>query len=297
MELKEVDYSHWNYAVFVTLNEFIYLAYGYEPLHVGAHGNAYLNLSNNEFKGYYKKVNRLGDELPVKTTPETIVKGFLTPEPKYEATFLLQWAKSKGIKINTEYNPIESEEKKNKKFIQDYVGRLALFRDEFIKILAFYNPGKDEKYFKTRMLEAIEVKELNPIPLPFDGGVPFEQRNFKFQTKTIIDFAISMKWIVPNELVEMNNEIPEIKFSPEKENDVHPNKLKSLYKMILAMAVVKYGYDPSKKRNSASGGNTGSIKIDVQALGNKLGRLDLNLDIDEATVKDYLDEAVELLLK
>ena len=199
MELKNADYSHWNHVVFVTLNEFIYLAGGYEPLHVGAHGNAYLNLSNSEFKSYYEKVKRLGDELPIKSTPETVVKGFLASEPKYEATFLLQWAKSKKKEINTKYNPIESEERKAKKLIQDYVGRLALFRDEFIKILVLYNPGKDEKYFKTRILEAIEVNSLNIIPLPYDGRVPLEQRNVKFQTQILIDFAARMKWNLPEE--------------------------------------------------------------------------------------------------
>ncbi|MCL5271962.1 MAG: hypothetical protein M1486_01330 [Gammaproteobacteria bacterium] len=297
MELKEVDYSHWNYAVFVTLNEFIYLACGYEPLHVGAHGNAYLNLSNNEFKDYYKKVNRLGDELPVKTTPETIVKGFLTPEPKYEATFLLQWAKSKGIKINIKYNPIESDERKTKKFIQDYVGRLALFVNEFIKILAYCNPDKDEKYFKTRILEAIEVRSLSTIPLPFDGAVPFEQRNFKLHTQTLIDFAMKMKWLVPSELVELNNEPSEIKHSFEKEDDVHPKKLKSIYTVLLSMAVAKYKYEPNKVRNSATGGKAGSIKADVESLASNLGLENIKFNIKEDTVKDLLDEAVEALLQ
>lgn len=199
MELKKADYGHWNYAVFVTLNEFIYLADGYEPLHAGAHGSAYLNLSNNEFKDFYKKVKRLGDELPINSTPETEVKDFLTPEPKYEATFLLKWAMSKKIVVNTKYNPIESEERRNKQFIQGYEGRPALFRDEFIKILVLYNPGKDEKYFKTRMLEAIEVKELSPISLQFDGSVPFEQRNFKFKSQSLIEYAVRMKWNLPEE--------------------------------------------------------------------------------------------------
>lgn len=297
MELKGADYSYWNYVVFVTLNEFIYLAYGYEPLHVGTHGNAYLNLSNDEFKDYYKKVNRLGDELPIKSTPETIVKGFLTPEPKYEATFLFLWAMSKGIKINIKYKPTESEDRKTKKFIQDYVGRLALFIDEFIKILACCNPGKDEKYFKTRILEAIEVRSLNPIPLQYDGSVPFEQRKFKFHTQTLIDFAMKMKWLIPSELVELNNEPSEIKHSFEKENDVHPKKLKSIYTILLAMAVAKYKYEPNKIRNSATGGKAGSIKADVESLASNLRLEDIKFNIKEDTVKDLLDEAVEALLQ
>lgn len=199
MELKKVDYAYWNYVVFVTLNEFIYLGAGYEPLHVGAYGNAYLNLSNNEFKDYYKKIKRLGDELPAKSTSETLVKDFLTPEPKYEATYLLKWVRSKGIQINLKYMPIESEERKRQSFIQDYVGRLALYRDEFIKILAHYNPSKDEEYFKIRILDAIQLNQLKSIPIPFDGSVPFEHRNFKFQIQTLIDFAVRMQWNLPEE--------------------------------------------------------------------------------------------------
>lgn len=200
MDLKIADYAYWNQVVFVTLNEFIYLAAGYEPLHAGAHGTAYLNLSNNELKEFYRKIKRLGEELPVKSTAETEVKDYLTPEPKYEAVFLIKWIQLKNITINPNYCPVETEERRNKKFIQDYVGRSALFCDEFIKILVAYNPGKDEQYFKIRLLDAIELQELIPIPLPFNYTVPFEQRNFKFKIQTLIEYAQQMKWNFPDEL-------------------------------------------------------------------------------------------------
>ncbi len=59
-----------------------------------------------------------------------------------------------------------------------------------------------------------------------------------------------------------------------------------MLKIIIGMAIKKYGYTPGEKRNSASGENTGSIHCD-------LGMLGIQVDVD--TIRNYLDEAALLL--
>lgn len=305
------DYSMWNQIEFVTLGEFIYLINGFDPLGIRLHDK---NISANDqigyeqifkdfserkldnFKSSWKKIMRMGRELPVQSDTQTEVRYLKDKLPHYEAVFLIQWVQSKSVQISPSYCPVKKEERRNKKFIQDYVGRAALHLNEFIKLLVKYNPGKGEKYFLIRILDAIEVQSLRAIPLPFDYRVPFEKRNFKFQTQTLIDFATRMKWIVPSELVESNHATSGSKPYLEKEHDVHPKKLTSIYTILLSMAVAKYKYDPNKVRNSATGGNAGSIKADVESLASNLGLKD-KFNIKEDTVKGLLDDAVELLLQ
>lgn len=78
---------------------------------------------------------------------------------------------------------------------------------------------------------------------------------------------------------------------------VHPKRMNAIYKVLLAMAVSKYGYVPNKERNSSTGGNSGSIKSDVQLLGEYQKEGDSQLDIKESTVKEILEAAVEAILK
>jgi hypothetical protein len=294
--LDRADYSCWNHVTFVTLNEFIYLIAGYEPLHNGPHGTAYLNLSDREFKKLYKKVKRIGDELPRKTSPETEVKDALKTEKKYEAVFLIKWARSKGIQINADYNPIESEERRAKRFLLDFIGRETLSRDEFVQILVVYNSDKDKEYFETRLYSAVDVMKLTPIGsdrLMSDDPAKF---NYNFRTDSLIEYALQKKWELPSELMDEYFEEKRDKNQTQGcADDIHPNKLKSIYKMTLAMAVAKYGYKPNN-RNSATGANYGSIKGDVQQLGGALGRHDLNFNIDESIVKTFLDDAAKALL-
>lgn len=207
---KNADYKMWNHEIFVSLEEFIHLIEGFEPLAGGVQNKVIPNGATwpdwdldaerlLEFKSTFKKICRMGYELPKATTNETDVR-FLKPDvPHYESVFLINWAKSRGIQIHPSYCPVEAKERSNKQFMKDYEGRLALSRDEFIKILVHYNPGKDEKYFKTNILDAIEVKVLSTILLPYDGRVPFEQRNFKFKSQSLIEYAVRMKWNFPEE--------------------------------------------------------------------------------------------------
>jgi len=52
--------------------------------------------------------------------------------------------------------------------------------------------------------------------------------------------------------------------------------------MILGMAIVKYGYEGTKERNTATGGKKGSIQFDLDQLGLKLS---------EDTIRKFIKEA------
>lgn len=207
------DYSGtWNQIEFVTLDEFIYLIHGFDPLgqrlhdllilqhHMMGYEEHYLdfNLDKIEkFKSSWKIITRLGCELPKKPTAQIDVQYLHDDLPHYNASFLIEWARSKNISVNEAYTP------------------------------------------------------------------PPKHADKKETTADIL----------------------------------YPKKLKSLYTILLAVAVIKYGYDPKKDRNQATGGKAGSIKADIQALGEALGRSDLNLNIKEDTVKNLLEDAAKALLQ
>lgn len=297
MDLKKADFNHWNYVSCVTLNEFIYLAAGYEPLHIGAHGNSYLNLSHSGMKEFYIKVKRLGDELPNKTIPETEVSEFWTLEPKYEAIFLMRWAQSKNIPTDIGYKPVETEERKKKRFIANFLGRNILSYDEFVQILTQYNPDNSKEYFRDMVFDALQGGVLELISETQNCSAEHEERNFKFKTDSLVKYATQMKWNVPEELGEIKKDLSREICSPDNEDVINLKKLKSIYIVLLSMAVAKYEYNPNKERNAATGTKAGSIKADVQALGSNLDNLNLNLDIKEDTVKALLDEASAALLQ
>jgi hypothetical protein len=66
---------------------------------------------------------------------------------------------------------------------------------------------------------------------------------------------------------------------PEKEKNI-------MLKLIIGMAIDKYGYNPDSLRNKATGENSGSIKAALDFHGIK---------IDADTIRKYLNDAKELL--
>ena len=76
------------------------------------------------------------------------------------------------------------------------------------------------------------------------------------------------------------------KFPPENQNqngkDLHPKERETLLKLIIAMAVKAYNYDPSKLCNEAIKRITDHI-------------FKVRLELDEDTVRKWLREASELL--
>jgi hypothetical protein len=171
-----------------------------------------------------------------------------------------------------------------------------LSRDKLAKVLVLYNPNKSEKHFKTVLFEAVQSNILQPVPEAWNYTILAEERNFKFTIDAFAKFVLRMKWSFPQEIFELTNETSDKKTSDTPSDTIH-KKLRSIHVMLLTMAVTKYGYVPNKDKNSATGGKAGSIKSDVQALGEKLGLPDLHLDIKEDTVKSLLDGAVDALLQ
>ena len=56
-------------------------------------------------------------------------------------------------------------------------------------------------------------------------------------------------------------------------------------KIMLGMAMDKYGYKPGASKNTATGKNRGSIHAALESFG---------LNVSDDTIRKYLDEAVEI---
>lgn len=234
MDLKKADYGYWNYVAFVTLNEFIYLAAGCEPLHVGTYGNGYLNLTDNNVKAFYKKVNRLGEELPATTTKETEVHDSLKPEPKYEAVYLIKWVKSKNIPVSSHYRPIMSPERIKANHMNRMLGMDIVTIDDSAAFLAAFNPyiENGEKHFKDMLLGAIQVGIITPINNSHCYDEELEERDFIFTIKSLIQLSKDKKLNIPIELSEDSEKSNTSKLgTPFGENEIIKDGLLNLSKI------------------------------------------------------------------
>ncbi|MEQ1637651.1 MAG: hypothetical protein ABL903_13250 [Methylococcales bacterium] len=84
-------------------------------------------------------------------------------------------------------------------------------------------------------------------------------------------------------------ERPVEEITPTELKEITPTELKeternTMLKLIIGMAIDAYGYDPNNNRNTATGGNKGSIKAGLEKVG---------LSADEKTIKKYLDDAAK----
>ncbi|MGQ3890718.1 hypothetical protein [Legionella sp. CNM-4043-24] len=85
--------------------------------------------------------------------------------------------------------------------------------------------------------------------------------------------------------VDVENYFKPRRMEPKEDNQIlGETERKTMLKIILGMAIHAYSYDPSSKRNAATGSNKNSISSALQSLG---------LDISEDTIRKYLDEAKE----
>lgn len=210
------DYATWNQLAFITLEEFIYLINGHDPLGTRLHDK---KISANDLVGYeqvfidfseskldefnysWKKITLLGRELPVQSDAQTEVRYLKDKLPRYEAVFLLQWAKSKNIKIHQSYNPVETQERKNRQFIRNFIGRQVISRNEIVQVLVKYNPDLDEKYFHEMLFDA--VKAQNPLEIIYKARNVYKDDpstfNYDFTKESLIEYAVQMKWNLPEE--------------------------------------------------------------------------------------------------
>ncbi|MBY5963762.1 hypothetical protein [Marinobacter nauticus] len=86
---------------------------------------------------------------------------------------------------------------------------------------------------------------------------------------------------------EQANAVTETPDAPEPQPEIGTTERKTLLRMILGMAIRKYGYDPKAERNEATGTNNRSIAYDLERAG---------LTVDKKTIKKYLDAAAEELM-
>lgn len=232
--LKKADYKHSNNIAFVTLNEFTYLAAGFHPLLAGQDSLAYLDLSDKEFKQFYEEIKRLGDELPVRTTKETEVHDWLTPEPKYEAVYLIKWAKSRNKSVSSSYKPIMSAERIRANHLNQIIGMDIVTINDFSALLAVFNPHIEngENHFKNMLLGAIQVGKITPINNShcYDEGL--EERDFIFTIKSLIQLSKDKGFNIPIELSEDSEQSNTSKLvTPFSENEIIKDGLLDLSKI------------------------------------------------------------------
>ncbi|MDP1573600.1 MAG: hypothetical protein Q8L78_01510 [Coxiellaceae bacterium] len=128
---------------------------------------------------------------------------------------------------------------------------------------------------KKCLLEEIPEKLLSGIKKITDNYSPEELLQFinKHPSLTV---QLNL-----NKTITENNNI-----SPETENPLSKTERKKMYAILLAMAVEKYEYDPTLPKNKATGTNNHSIRASTESIGHS---------IDDQTIKNYLEKAVELL--
>lgn len=105
------------------------------------------------------------------------------------------------------------------------------------------------------------------------------------------DFAVLNGGVSPKEFIKLAidkdvtvpEELQALVQKEEIEAPLNKSERESLLKMVLGMAVAKYGFDPRRSENDATGKNKESIWDDLDSLG---------IAVDSKTVRKHLKEAV-----
>ena len=297
IDLVKANYARWNFVAFVTLNEFIYLAYGCEPCLAGPHGLRYQNSYDPAFKKFYTDIKRLAEDcLPFNSNEETEVRNSFSSEPKYEAVFLLNWSKRYEFDCCKNYQPEFSEKRKITKLVNEMRGEEFTSLASFAKLLAMFNKGVgDQVYFEGLLIgagKAGKLKKLTDEELEKLAAEDIDYQNINYEIVVLTKWAQKKKFTLPDEVI------------PNEDIDyIHPKRLRSFQLIVLTMAVIKYHYTPYTE-NTATGTNSGSISADVEKLAaclrskqpNKSSE-DLSFSLKEEIVKYILDGAVKKFLE
>jgi hypothetical protein len=106
------------------------------------------------------------------------------------------------------------------------------------------------------------------------------------------DFIDPLNWLAARGALDINRESFDRwvcenfhNESPLPEKPLNEKERSKMLAVILGMAMDKYGYDPQKDRNEATGENNGSIKAALDKYG-------LTVDVD--TIRKYLKEAAKI---
>lgn len=271
INFERANFKTWNLDAFVTLSQFIYLTFGVEPIDAWPAGK----MPTPEFEAYFERIKRVDYELPSVSSIETEIKTTSSQQLLYEATYLIKWAKSKNIPICKEYQPIISLERKKINLLNELRGLEIISLSKFAELLALYNNYEDENHFIRMLVLAQKTNKIIPFAQTKQQiGSDFivEPENYEYEISLLITWAHQKNFSLPNEM------------TPKSQEESDPRSIGSLQKMALGMAISKYGYDPLKNKNSATGTNTRSIGEDLSTAG---------LGLSDDTIRNILQKASE----
>lgn len=266
IDFERANFKIWNLEAFVTLNEFIYLAYGVEPIDQWPPGD----MPTPEFQAYHQRIVRSNYELPAVTSTDTEIKATSSRQLVYEAVYLIKWAKSKNIPVCKDYQPIITPERKKINLLNELRELEIISLSKFAELLAMYNNYEDENHFIRILILAQKANKITPCS---EKSLIEQPENYEYQVSILLTWAHQKNFSLPDELAPK---------SMQEEPD--PRRISSLQKMVLGMAVMKYGYVPLKGKNCATGTNTKSIGDDLASA---------QLRVGDDTIRDILKKASE----
>jgi hypothetical protein len=129
------NYSYWDNIPFVSVCEFAHLAFGFDPIE-RIHNATVQNFPYEEyehleeFKGFYRRIVRLAEELPTQSTKLVKIRYSQAGETKYEAVFLCQWAKSNNFLVKSNYQPKPSVDEEDLHLNSEIPNNLANYLDK-----------------------------------------------------------------------------------------------------------------------------------------------------------------------
>tara|TARA_R110002020_G_scaffold126738_4_gene284600 strand:- start:9704 stop:10720 length:1017 start_codon:yes stop_codon:yes gene_type:complete len=120
-----------------------------------------------------------------------------------------------------------------------------------------------------RFLESLVVEH---------GRTEVELRAQTEQAQNELEMLRDAAFAILEENTELHAKLAELSADPANQKPTSPRERESMLKMILAMAMKKYQFDPTKLKNSATANIAGTVT-------------EIGLRIDEDTVRKFLGEA------
>ncbi|TRL35043.1 hypothetical protein [Rhizobium straminoryzae] len=114
------------------------------------------------------------------------------------------------------------------------------------------------------------------------GRTEVELRSQAEQAQNELETLREAAFAILEENTELHAKLAELSSDPANQKPTPPRERESMLKLILAMAMKKYQFDPTKLRNSATANIAGSVA-------------QIGLKLDEDTVRKFLSEAKVLL--
>lgn len=191
----------------------------------------------------------------------------MSAECKYEAAFLIKWAKLNGIYCCPAYQPVITIERKKGELVNAIRGLEIIHLDVFAKLLAAFNKSVgDATHFERLLIEAQNANKL--------ASIAHSTEPHKFEATDLISWSVRHNFSLPTELINT--------FNNEKAPD--PRSINTLEKLVLGMAMDSYDYDPAAEHNKATGTARGSIAERLSKYG---------MSLNDGTVRTALKLAAQ----